>query len=695
MEPEEFIERWRDNTRKESAASKQHFLELCGVLEVPQPGDPGFANEDYDFERSVKKTGGGKGFADVWKRDCFVWEYKGDRKSLVAAYAQAKEYASDLDNPPLLIVSDMSEIRIHTNFTNTPSVTHTIKLPDLNSVEARRDLRYAFLDPERLRPVETPETVTQDAAASVGALATKLRADGYDSRRVAHFLNKLVFCMFAEDIDLLPGYVFTEVMEECSKKSDLFEPMVTSLFRAMKEKDGLFGATAIPWFNGGLFDDDDVLPLGFYEINDLLAAAQLDWSAVEPSIFGTLFEKGLDPARRKEMASLFDARAGAIETSVTRDLFDSSSDKGVGIHYTDADKIMKIVEPVVLRPLRLEWEEAKKKIAALRAKKDEARSGGAKTRAENEARGIWHDFRDRLGKYRVLDPACGSGNFLYLALIHLKNFDLAVLNEGSAMGLPPDNQRITPDTVMGIEINPYAAELAQVTLWIGEIQWQLENGFGVSRRPILDSLPNIQCRDALINMNGTETQWPNADVILGKPPFLGGKLLITELGEEYVGKIFTAYKGRVPAEADLVCYWFVKAGELTQLKNAELVGLVSTNSIRGGANRRALQTSTQELTIFDAWSDEPWVIDGASVRVSLVCFARPNEKATTTIHLDGEVVEEIFADLTARCGRAGVNLTSAVSLLEKGMSRLLLKLVQQALLVEQATQRWPAVQVRG
>lgn len=664
MTPEEFIAKWRNSKRTEQQASQQHFLELCELLEVPKPGDPGHDPEDYDFEKRILKPGGTAGRADVWKKGCFAWEYKRDKKSLVAAYSQVKEYADALDNPPLLIVSDMSEIQIHTNFTNTPAVTHTIKLPDLTGVEARRDLRYAFLDPERLRPDATPESITTAAAASIGALATTLRSKGYEPRRVAHFLNKLVFCMFAEDIRLLPDYVFTEVMEGCAKNSDLFERMVGDLFRAMRDRDGLFGAIQIPWFNGGLFDDDDVLPLGFLEIKDVVFAAHLDWSAVEPSIFGTMFEKGLDPARRKEMASLFDAHADFIETSATRGLFDANTDKGVGVHYTDAEKIMLIVEPVILLPLRMEWEEVKRKITAQRAKKEKAKSDSARTRAENAARDIWFGFRERLGDYRVLDPACGSGNFLYLALRHLKDFDLEVIREGQEMGLPLDEQRITPEAVKGIEINAYAAELAQVTIWIGEIQWQLENGFGISRRPILGNLASIQCRDALINPDGTETEWPAADAIIGNPPFLGHGLMLGRLGDEYVDKIRAAYAGRVPGAADLVCYWFVKAGEQIRRGFANEFGLVGTNSIRGGANRTAITSAVNELAIFDAWSDEPWVINGAAVRVSLVCVCKNDDGGMIDTQLDGSRVEEIFTDLTARRSGLGVDLTRALKLYE-------------------------------
>ena len=184
------------------------------------------------------------------------------------------------------------------------------------------------------------------------------------------------------------------------------------------------------------------------------------------------------------------------------------------------------------------------------------------------------------------------------------------------------------------------------------------NGFPGSREPILDPLETIECRDAILTPDGGEPDWPDTDVIIGNPPFLGGKLLISNLGEEYVSTLFRVYEGRVPREADLVCYWFVKAGDRLGGKAAKRVGLVATNSIRGGANRRALEGATGRAVIFNAWSDEPWVIDGAAVRVSLVCFSA-NGRTETDRHLDGETVDEIYTDLTARRGEAGLDLTKA------------------------------------
>jgi len=431
------------------------------------------------LEKSTRKIGDAAGFADVWKRHCFAWEYKGNHKNLVKAYAQLKQYADAFENPPLLIVSDMQEIRVHTNFTNAIAQQHVIPLSELRSVEARDLLRNCFVHPERLLPTQTREGVTAEAAAKFASIAVGLR-QRYDERRVAHFINQLVFYLFAEDIELLPDRIFADILDESVKRPADFEPMLRDLFHAMAHRNGRFGSIAIPSFNGGLFDDDDVLPLGILAVRDLTTAARLDWKAIDPTIFGTLFESGLDDKRRAEMASLFDSPD--LEERAQARLFAApTADRGVGIHYTDETTIMKIIEPVVVAPLRREWERTKSEIREVEERRARARTPTEKTKLVAKARGLYADFRTSLGRYRVLDPACGSGNFLALSLRALRDFDLAVLDDAVVMGLPPDNFRTGPEAVMGIEVNSYAAELARLTLWITELQWQVQKGFGITR----------------------------------------------------------------------------------------------------------------------------------------------------------------------------------------------------------------------
>jgi MmeI, helicase spacer domain/MmeI, N-terminal domain/MmeI, DNA-methyltransferase domain len=457
MTPEQFIAKWRGATRTERSAAQEHFLDLCALLEVPKPADVDRHGTEYTFEKSTRKIGGTAGFADVWKRHCFAWEYKGKRSNLVQAYQQLKQYADAFENPPLLIVSDMQEIRVHTNFTNAIAQQHVIPLAELPSVEARALLRNCFLYPERLLPTQTRESVTAQAAARFANIAVLLRQH-FDERRVAHFINKLVFCLFAEDIELLPDRIFADILDESVKRPDDFAPMLRDLFGAMANRNGRFGKAAIPWFNGGLFDDDDVLPLGIVAVQDLMTAARLDWKAIDPTIFGTLFESGLDDKKRAEMASLVDA-PDSEDLAQARLFTAPAADPGVGIHYTDEATIMKIIEPVVVTPLRREWKRTKAEISEVEERRRRAHTPAEKTKLLAKARGLYRDFRTSLGRYRVLDPACGSGNFLALSLRALKDFDMAVLDDAAAMGFPPDNFRVGPEAVMGIEINSYAAEL--------------------------------------------------------------------------------------------------------------------------------------------------------------------------------------------------------------------------------------------
>ena len=628
MTPGEFIAKWRASELKERSASQEHFIDLCRLLGEPTPVEADPAGERYCFERGARKDTGGGGWADVWKRGCFAWEYKGRRADLDAAFNQLRQYALALENPPLLIVSDMMRFRIRTNWTNSVSVTHEFTLDDLADGANRDKLKWAMSDPDRLRPGETRQAVTERAAATFAELAQGLRDRGHDPQTVAHFVNRLVFCMFAEDVGLLPGNMFTRMLEQARRRPDEFAELARDLFGAMSV-GGRVGFESVAWFNGGLFDDDTALPLDREGIETALKAAALDWSEIDPSILGTLFERGLDPDKRSQL----------------------------GAHYTDRDKIMRIVEPVIVRPLLAEWETAKAGIAATVERGDAAGSPAAQTRLRRQADQALRTFLERLRRFTVLDPACGSGNFLYLALHALKDTEHRVQLEAETLGLARGFPAIGPANVKGIEINAYAAELARVSVWIGEIQWMRRNGFSNSTNPILKPLDTIECRDAILAPDGTEPDWPEVDAVIGNPPFLGGKLLIGGLGEDYVSRMFAAWQDRVPREADLVAYWFVKAGEQVAAGKATRVGLVATNSIRGGANRRALQAATDGRPIFDAWSDEPWVIDGAAVRVSLVCFSGAGDVYRPETRMDGESVDEIHSDLTARRGGIGIDLT--------------------------------------
>lgn len=618
MTPEIFIAKWKTSTLKERSASQSHFNDLCAVIGVENPIDADQKGDWYCFERGASKTAGGEGWADVWKRGHFGWEYKGKRKDLTAAFAQLQQYAVALENPPLLVVSDMDRIIVHTNWTNTVSERHEIALDDLVNPEKRELLRWVFQDPDRLKPQKTIDALTKEVANKFAALAIRLNERGLDPHTVAHFVNRLVFCMFAEDINLLPRHLFTQILDRSVVRPELSEKLFSQLFETMR-KGGLFGIDEIKYFNGGLFDDASAIALTRDELKLVGEAAILDWSDIDPSIFGTLFERGLDPAKRSQL----------------------------GAHYTDPEKIMMIVRPVVIEPLWREWEATKAAIEKPRT-------------SDKKQRELLAVYLERLKNFRVLDPACGSGNFLYLALLSLKDLEHRVNLEAEAMGFGKQLPTVGPEAVLGIELNPYAAELARVTVWIGEIQWMRKNGFGVSDNPVLQPLQNIENRDALVNTDGTEAVWAPADVIIGNPPFLGSRKLQPELGEDYVARLRKLYHGRVSEGADLVCFWFAKAWEAIG-QHTNYAGLVSTNSISGGASREVLQPIANADRLFEVWRNEPWTVDGAAVRVAIICFSKAKAPFTK---LDGAIVQGVFADLRPVSTTHNVNLGLAKPLLE-------------------------------
>lgn len=609
MTPTAFVAKWQDNLLTERAGAQAFFLDLCDVLGVEKPNDP----ENYCFERGATRTGAGHGWADVWKRNCFAWENKGPEGDLAKALKQLMTYALALDNPPLLVVCDRGIIEIHTHFTGTPSEVHTIKLVDIGLPENLQKLRWVFTEPEQFKPRLTVRDITAAAAGRFAEIAQVLTSRGHDPQEVAHFLIQCLFCMFAEDVGLLPQRLFGRVVEKSCGSADKLATRLGELFTSMRT-GGEFLMEDIQWFNGGLFETVTPLKLETKDVAALLDAARMDWSHIEPSIFGTLFERGLDPAMRSQL----------------------------GANFTDPETIRKLIAPVIVRPLSNEWREAKADIATAMAKFHAGGKGSQISLREAQAR--FHGYIERLKHYRVLDPACGSGNFLYLALRALKDLEHRANLDAEALGLQRQLSIDTgPESVLGIEINPYAAELARVTVWIGEIQWMLTHGYDIRRKPILSPLDHVQCRDAVLNDDGSEPEWPPADAIVGNPPFLGNKKLLGQLGADYVAALRRCYSGRIPAGVDLVTYWFEKARAQIAEGKAKLAGLVATQAIRGGSSRKVLDRITSSARIFEAWSDEPWVNEGAAVRVSLICFGQ-----MPTQSLDGRTVRDIFPNLTAR-----------------------------------------------
>ncbi len=682
MTVSEFICKWRKVDLKERSAAQEHFLDLCSVFDHPTPAAADPTGESFCFEKGAAKHGGGDGFADVWKRGFFGWEYKGKHKDLDAAYNQLLQYRDALESPPLLVLCDLDRIIIRTNFTGTVSAVHEIPLEALAEPRKIEIMRAVFHNPDTLRPGRTSAAVTQDAAARIGEIAASMRERGLDPAVVAHFLDRIVFCLFAEDARLLPDMVFSRIVEKSGGDPARFGKTLAMLFEAMAA-GGDFGLETIRHFNGNLFDDPPspggygvasrtVPDLTDDDVKRFAAAASLDWSAVDPSIFGTLFERGLDPAKRSQL----------------------------GAHFTGREDIELVVDAVVMAPLRREWEETKATVESLLATGKKggtgvspvihgsvgvppASSGKPLTpaqlrKARGEADSILHQFLTRLREIKILDPACGSGNFLYVALLRLKDLEReAAITFTSEHGLSAYLPGVGPWQLYGIEINPYAHDLAQMTVWIGWLQWIRANGFGFPADPILRPLSgNIRLMDAVLGSRESgvgsrhdaqqvdtgaqgqgltpipdsrlpipgEPEWPTVDFIIGNPPFLGGNRIRQELGGDYVERLFALYDGRVPAFADLCCYWFEKARAHIAAGKCKRAGLLATQGIRGGANREVLKRIQNSGNIFWAESDRPWILDGANVHVSMVGFDNGMEKVHV---LDGTPVAAINPNLTS------------------------------------------------
>lgn len=628
--PQDFVSKWKLADARERQSVQEHFIDLCALVghETPMQYDP--TGTRFAFEMGAARSSGGQGWADVAKLGYFGWEYKSKDADLDRAYEQLLRYRDALQNPPILVVSDINNIVIRTNYTNQPTRTFTLTLDDLLKPESLKILKSVFFSPEDLKPQETVESVTREAAEKFSKLAENLRRYGGQPQEIAHFLIRLLFCLFAEDIGLLPQKLFPQLLEQTRHNSRDFSEVLRQLFHAMNT-GGYFGTHRILHFNGGLFDTDHVLPLDRADMDIIADIDSLDWGAIEPSIFGTLFERGLDPAKRSQL----------------------------GAHYTAKSDIVLIVEPVLMQPLRRDWAEIKSTLAKLKEQEQAEPKGKKKTDLQKKISDALRNFADKIASTRVLDPACGSGNFLYVALRLLLDLQHEVISYADEMGVGRFFPTVTPQQVFGIETNEYAHELAQITIWIGYIQWLVGNGYGFPSEPILKPMQNITRMDAILAYDETgapiEPEWVESDVIIGNPPFLGSIKQRDELGEKYIADLAEIYSGRVPPKSDLVCYWFEKAKQSMKDGKVKRCGLIATQAIRKGLSRTVLDRIKETGDIFTAYSNHPWILGGASVRVSIVCFDNGSEKEKK---LDEQTVKNINSDLSASADITTANILS-------------------------------------
>ena len=639
MTPQEFAGRWHDAGFGERQGAQSFFNDLCGLVGHATPAaysDP----EAFTFEKWVPG-----GFADAYFEEHFGWEFKGQDAQLDSAFDQLLRYQVHLKTPPLLIVSSFGTIRIQTNFPGMETARYDVGIAELEQPDRLGLVRDAFFAPQRFRErLRSVDAVTRETASLFQSLVVDMETHNEDPERLARYLNQLVFCLYSEDAGLLPEGLFTRIVAQHYREPATFDEAIRSLFRLMAT-GGHAGANQIAQFNGDLFNVVDTVELSTVALQRLGEACERNWRDIEPSIFGTLFERALDASKRAQ----------------------------TGAHYTGADDIELVVEPVVMTPLRREWQETRVAIDKLLDAEqnaatvmEKAPSPGfdpltalataLRTRAHEEMEA----FRQRLASVRVLDPACGSGNFLYIALRSLLDLEREVIDFAAVHGWHGLTPSVQPDQMLGLEINHYAAELARTALWIGYIQWHHANGFRYTQQPLLIPLDTIRQTDAILDLtdpdNPAEPEWPAAEFIVGNPPFLGHFPFRESLGDEYVDAVYGVYGNRIPNSSDLCCYWFEKARGQIDTGATKRAGLLATQAIRFQSNRRVLTRIKETGDIFAAIADQDWVLAGATVHTSIICFDNGSEAEHV---LDGHLVAAINADL-----RAGANLSQAKTLEE-------------------------------
>ncbi len=753
MEVEVFISRWKHSGGSERANFQTFANELCETLGLPKPAPASEVTRanSYCFEHPVTfiHTGAqSRGFIDLYRARHFVMEAKqgtggtdtsnddaqaalipdlpsatrkghgarGTRRwddTMLRARNQADGYARAVSRsdgwPPFLLVVDVGHvIEVYADFsgqgqgyTQYPDGNrYRITLDDLRDEKTRERLRLIWTNPQALDPSKIAAEVTREVADRLAALGRSFEGQGHEPEAVARFLMRCLFTMFAEDVDLIPARSFSDLLKRLRGHPEHAAPALKALWETMNT--GGFSPvlmTDLKRFNGGLFKDADAPPLSEIQLSLLIEAASRDWREVEPAIFGTLLERALDKKQRHKL----------------------------GAHYTPRAYVERLVVPTVMDPLRADWRDVQAAAVALAA-----------IGKDDEARDTVRAFHARLCGIRVLDPACGSGNFLYVALELMKRLEgevtalLADLGEDQA-ALSLAGHTVDPHQFLGLELNPWAAAVAELVLWIGYLQWHFRtHGTASPAEPVLRDFKNIENRDAVLTWASTKprldasgkpvtrwdgqstithpvtgeqvpdpdarvqvldylkpqpAKWPEAEFIVGNPPFIGDKRMRDALGDGYVEALRTAYP-RMPQSADLVMFWWDKAAlaargwkpatDKARAKGTRRFGFITTNSLRQTFNRKVLEPHLSDpktpLSLTFAIPDHPWVDagDGAAVRIAMTVAEAgraPGRLGTVTDERKGEYEAEgrpvrfdiekgkIFADL-----RIGADVAGAVPL---------------------------------
>ncbi|MBX9463600.1 MAG: class I SAM-dependent DNA methyltransferase [Aquamicrobium sp.] len=723
MDIEAFIARWTSREGGAERANYQMFLsEFCDAIGVPRPEPAGAerTHNDYVFERAVRRRESDEIASsrriDLYKKGCFILEAKQSRlpggknalpgqltmlpdepetlgrRSIARGWdvmmqharRQAEHYVFLLDAdhpaPPFIITCDVGHaFEIFADFTGTGRAYgqfpdrkgFRIYMEDLRREEVRDMLARIWTDPANLDPARESARVTREIAGRLAQVSRSLEKD-YDPEEAALFLMRCIFCMFAEDVDLLPRGGFTRLLEECRERPSALVPLLEELWRKMdsaERGDRFFSYLCVELrhFNGNLYRDARALPLRREEIGELVAAARHRWIDVDPAIFGTLLEQALEPGERRKL----------------------------GAHYTPRSYVQRLVEVTVMEPLRADWQKAL-------TKAEDAKESGDEDKAVAIVRGYHH----QLCTTRVLDPACGTGNFLYVALELMKKLEgevletLARLGVSESLGL--EREAVDPHQFLGLELNPRAAAIAELVVWIGYLQQHYRTRDGHPSEPILKAFRNInfgrrEGYDAVLTWDGypvptiveqdgkrVETypnarrpDWPETEFIVGNPPFMGGKDLRSRLGGGYVETLWRVHK-HMNESADFVMYWWDRAAELLTRKGAKLrrFGMVTTNSISQVFQRRVMERhlgAKHPISLVFAIPDHPWTKatkDSAAVRIAMTVAEAGTKEGVLweVVREDGLDTDEPGVEMTGRPGvvnsdlSVGVNVAGAAKL---------------------------------
>ena len=658
---EAFIARWQGREGGQERANYALFLsELCDVLGLPHPEPAGTTteNNDYVFERAVREShpDGTTSLRriDLYRRGCFVLEAKQSRQKggpkeiegrvdlfpadggrkrgaravtrswdvlMLNARQQALGYARALPVhhgwPPFILLCDVGNVievyadfsGLGKNYNQFPDrESFRIRLDDLRKPDIRERLVRIWIDPKSLDPSHERARVTREIAERLAAVSKALeKTKKYDAETVAMFLMRCLFTMFAQSVELLPKDSFLELLKRCESEPEKFEPRVSQLWDAMNT--GAFAHaidTQVKRFNGEFFRSHRALQLGREEIGELRAAAECDWRDVDPSIFGALLEQALDTEERRKL----------------------------GAHYTPRAYVERLVVATIVEPLREEWANV---LSTVERQKSEKR--------DKDAIATVATFHEKLCVTRVLDPAVGTGNFLYVSLELLKRLEGEILETLVDLGGQEslrsfEGHTVGPRQFIGLETNPRAMAISELVLWIGYLQWHIRTRGGPPREPILEAFHNIHNKDAVLTWDGwplrgmkagqetlpnaRRSEWPEAEFIVGNPPFIGGKDIRGRLGDEYTQALWRTHKD-MNESADFVMYWWDRAAELLTRKNTKLrrFGLVTTNSISQVFQRRVVErhlNAKHPISIVMAIPDHPWTKaskDAAAVRIAM------------------------------------------------------------------------------